>query len=402
MRAFLRELATRGEAPNENALSAGEVQRWRIFFCDFITKINDLAFAEEFVPALERLTRDSRFPVRWAAGSAFGLLAQRGSRFAAAFLETLGVSTDLKDREVAALAVSHMYPNLEVAQQTLEQLADDISWRVRRAAGIALDNLCRQKADSCLSLLHAWSKSKQWRLRRVLAQAKYGLLALRDRTVALDLLAMLTKDEEEDVRWRVVSDLAAMTIYDDVRPRALELLRELATDSVTLVRQQVAVRLPDLYLNVEENCREEACRLVLESLVADGDLRVRWATVRALGDFPPGALAEEYLERLAADPAEEVRFAAEFSRALLDLSAQRGEALQGEALQGAADGAAAKVWFMREKVARSSRVMKVPEHAVDLNATWKHDRFGDIQEVLEKGAAEPILLSWWQASSRRC
>ncbi len=57
---------------------------------------------------------------------------------------------------------------------------------------------------------------------------------------------------------------------------------------------------------------------------------------------------------------------------------------------------------MREKVARSSRVMKVPEHAVDLNATWKHDRFGDIQEVLEKGAAESILLSWWQASSRRC
>ena len=313
VRAFLRELATRGEAPNEAGLSAGEVQRWRIFFCDFITKINDLAFAEEFVPALERLVHDPRFPVRWAAGNALGLLAQHGSRLATAIARLAGREYGCqRPGGRGSCGKPHVYRSWGHAElYPYGPLADDISWRVRRAAGCALDNLCRQKADACLPLLHTWSESTQWRLRRVLAQAKYGLLALRDRTVALKLLAVLTKDKEEDVRWRVVSDLVAMTIYDKVCPRALKLLTELATDSVTLVRQQVAVRLPDLYFNVEENCREDACR------PGPGIARRRRRPARALGDgararrFPPGALAEEYLESLAADPAEEVRFAAE-------------------------------------------------------------------------------------------
>ena len=363
-RAFLHELAAKD-------------QQWRIFFCDFMTKINDLDFAEDFVPELEALVKDPSFPVRWAAGNSLGLIAQNVSSVALDVLPALANSPDWMDREAAALAASHMYRDFQSAIGMLEHLADDINWRVRRAVGCALDNLCRQTPDESFPVLWEWSRSRRWRLRRVVAQAKYGLLILPNQSQSMDLLGHLAGDEHEEVRWRAVGDLVSMSWYADTRSRALELLMTLTGDPDLTVRKQVAFRLPDLYRSVQDECQE-----MLRRLVADPDGQVRWETARGLGGLPPGALASACLALLEADTDDDVRFAAAYSMAFLGLSDHRLADLFESGDESR------RLRALREQLARSSRVLKVPEQDTDLFITWKHDRYADIMEVLKAGTSQ--------------
>lgn len=359
---------------------AGDDARWRIFVCDVLTKLPDADFVAELVPVLSDLCHDDRFPVRWAAANALGIVAQATCPDAARALVAMAASDEWKEREAAALAATHFYRDFSAAEAMLERLADDINWRVRRAVGSSLNHLCRAAQQETFALFWRWVKQPdRWRLRRAVAQAKYGLL--RDPDQAIELLGPLAVDAVAEIRWRAVSDLVALMRLPDVRAASLGLLRIIAEhDEDVFTRRHVAFWLPEIVARVGEKCRP-----LLMRLAADAESVVRWETARALGLVADEALAGEYLKRLAADKSDAVRFAAEYSRIALGLSDRPLAALL------ASRDSATRLRALRENLARSSRDMetldKRTDRAADIFSTWTHDRYGIIREVLNKGTS---------------
>lgn len=371
VRDFLRHLAGQDDA------------RWRIFVCDFVTKLADLDLVAELVPLLTDLSRDDRFPVRWAAANALGIVAQTTCPDAARTLDAMAASREWMEREAAALAATHFSRDFLVAAAMLERLADDINWRVRRAVGSSLNHLCRTAQEETFELLWRWTEQDdRWRLRRAVAQAKYGLL--RDPTAANTMLGTLAADTVAEIRWRAVSDLVALMDVPDYGASSFALLLHIVNnatdDDEIFVRRHVAFWLPEI-------CRHagDRCRVLLERLVADNAPFVRWEAARALSFVADEALAAEYLDQLKEDENGDVRFAAQYSRAALGRS---DRALDDPLASQETD---VRLRALRERLARSSRDMKTldarNENAADIFSTWKHDRYGIIREVLTEGTS---------------
>ncbi|HEX6796628.1 MAG TPA: HEAT repeat domain-containing protein [Ktedonobacterales bacterium] len=371
-RDFLRHLAGQGDA------------RWRIFVCDFVTKLADPDLVAELVPLLTDLSHDDRFPVRWAAANALGIVAQTTYPDAARTLDAMADSREWMEREVAALAATHFSRDFPVAAAMLERLADDINWRVRRAVGSSLNHLCRSAQEETFTLLWSWTEQRdRWRLRRAVAQAKYGLL--RDPTAANTMLATLAADQVAEIRWRVVSDLVALMDYSDVRTASFALLLHIASnatdDAEIFVRRHVAFWLPEICLRAGDQRRA-----LLEQLTADNAPFVRWEAARALSFVADEALAAEYLDRLKDDDNADVRFAAQYSRAALG---RPDRALDDLLASSETD---VRLRGLRERLARSSRDMKTLDKRTDqatdmFHALWRHDRYGIIREVLNEGTS---------------
>lgn len=359
---------------------AGAEDRWKIFACDFLTKLNGQQIVEESVPLLVSLTRDPHFTVRWAAASALGILAQSGSAAALDELKAMVERTDWMAREAAAIAASHLHRDFAVAASMLERLADDISWRVRRAVGSSLDNLCRTARADALDLMQCWvAERDRWRLRRAVAQAKYGMQLVPQR--AVDMLAHLAADDTPDIRWRAVSDLVAMLRHVEVKSRAFELLQLLATDKDLFVRRHIAFWLRDIFKATGEECASLLRTLANDRTDAES-YKVRGEAARTLGTMPDHPLVREYIILLSDDDHTEVAFAAQYSGAALGLP---GTTLAE--LRDATDEHT-RLLALREELARSSREMKKPDGAPDIYSTWKHDRYEFIREVLTNGLGE--------------
>lgn len=372
VRTFLRHLADQEDA------------RWRIFVCDFVTKLAESDFVAELVPLLTALSHDERFPVRWAAANALGIVAQITCPDAARTLNAMATSGEWMEREVAALAAAHFYRDFPAAETMLEQLADDINWRVRRAVGSSLNHLCRSAQDETFKLLWRWVEQRErWRLRRAVAQAKYGLL--RNPGAANVILGALAGDGVAEIRWRAVSDLVALMDAQDYCASSLALLLHIVNnatdDDEIFVRRHVAFWLPEICLSAGDRCRA-----LLEQLVADHAPFVRWEAARALSFVADKTLAAEYLDRLKNDENDDVRFAVEYSRVALG----RSERVLNDLFESRETDE--RLRAAREHLARSSRDMKTldkrTEKATDMfNALWKHDRYGIIREVLNEGTS---------------
>lgn len=359
---------------------ASDEDRWKIFVCDFLTKLNSQQIVEEFVPLLVSLTRDAHFTVRWAAASALGILAQSGSAAALDELEAMVESTDWMAREAAASAASHLHRDFSVAASMLERLADDISWRVRRAVGSSLDNLCRTARADALDLMQRWvARADRWRLRRAVAQAKYGMQLVPRGAIAM--LARLAADDSADIRWRAVSDLVAMLRHAEVTSRAFELLQHLAADDDLFVRRHVAFWLRDIFKAAGEECAPLLRKLATDMAGPDA-YKVRGETARTLGTMPDHPVVRKFILLLSDDDHPEVAFAAQYSGAALGLPGPTLADLRN------APEERVQLLALREELARSSREMKKPDGAPDIYSTWKHDRYEFIREVLTNGLQE--------------
>lgn len=359
---------------------------WRIFVCDYILKVTDPTLLAACLPYLARLGRDDHFPVRWAAANALGYVATLHVPGAEERLRLLASGTDWMDREVAALAAGHLFQEPSRAFGMLESLADDINWRVRRAVGCALDTLCRTAHDACFGLFTAWSRRRaprDWRLRRAVAQAKYGLLLDLDR--AMEVLRVLASDPVDEVRWRVVSDLVAAAWHAEVRHVALGLLRRLARDPEEVVRRHMAFWVPDIVRGGDGGAE------IVDLLARDKSVHVRWALARSLGAPEIGRVAAAPMPTLANDYDPRVRFAAYYS-ANVDLMGTARHPVT-ESLDTASPPVAVgsdeeQLWTLRERLARSSRVLKRPDEHSDIYSTWKPDRYANIRQVVSEGAEE--------------
>jgi HEAT repeat protein len=290
-------------------------------------------------------------------------------------------------RETAATALGQMYRDYtpQIGRrpigERLEQLADDINWRVRRQVGNTLDELCRLAPQPSFALLRDWASRPDslWRLRRAVVQARIGLL--RNRELALELLPALIEDQVEEIRWRAVSDLANLvkTSPAPFRQQALPLLRKLSHDSESIwVRRHVAFWLPDLYQIVGPASAD-----IATALIHDSKADVRWETARALGSFiqKDRQQALQWLRDLLTDQDVSTQFAARYSVAQLNPDPTVLAALLEPSASD--DYLRARV----EWLARSSRVPEKPS-GLDLLDNAKPDRFDNIQEVLKQGARE--------------
>jgi HEAT repeat protein len=366
-------------------LAAASDTRWKVFVCDFATKVDEgkadegkadgPTLADQLTSTLRRFASDGDSLVRWSAGAALGVLALN-SPLADTLLHEMEQSAEWKERETAAVALGQFYHNFASLSERLERLADDINWRVRRQVGNTLDDLCRLAPQPALDLLRSWATSRRWRLRRAVVQARIGLL--RNRELALELLPELSRDEVEEIRWRTVSDLANLikvAPVTGVPAKALPLLHELSRDESSVwVRRHVAFWLPDLHQIVGADSNEIAV-----GLLGDKERDVRWETARAIGSLKHKTQAMTWLAALDNDPDALVQFAARYS--LVALKPAEEHAL-AKLLNSPDDQIRLKA--QEEQLARSSRVPDKPSGEDILNSA-KPDRFANIQYVLKRG-----------------
>ncbi|HUY79165.1 MAG TPA: hypothetical protein VMV29_20525 [Ktedonobacterales bacterium] len=382
---------TDSQAPRDRTAAQGFLlaltkmdQRWKVFFCDFVTKIDSSALSDELIPALVDIATDGDSFVRWSAGAALGaLVGAQGVTLASDQLRKLEVSREWQQRETAAVALGQLYRDFAPLERRLEHLADDINWRVRRQVGNTLGDLCRLAPDNANGLLRAWSKARKdeegkdlWRLRRAVVQARTGLL--RDPELALELLPGLAHDDVEEIRWRTVSDLANLmkaTLAPTVYERTLPLLLDLSRDEHSVwTRQHVAFWLPDLYHLVGLGCSE-----IAEALLSDRADEVRWEVARSLGAFKDTSQAKEWLARFNQETDPRVKFAVRYSLAAIDPDSDSGK--------GSTGGEREELQAETEQLARSSRTPEKP-FGSDILDLAKTDRYENIKQKLASATEE--------------
>lgn len=365
VRHILLELAERGD-------------RWKIFFCDMQTKLEDFHPGSSMLSKLGELARDENPQVRWAVGYSLGTLLRLNGEEIKHHIDWLVSSADWRSREVAAFALGHSHKDIYGALGVLESLANDINWRVRRAVGYASNSLCMVQPDSVFPVLQHWAQSNHWRVRFTVVKSQKALFVNLSKT--LKLLQHLSQDSYVDVRWLVVINLVSLVWHQEARTKSLKILTQMTKDQHYWVRKHIATWIPELYLYAGDDCLQ-----IFGRLLDDTHYAVRWELARSLGRMRVPPSIRKMAERLMTDTNTDVRFAAVLSMRSM-ASAQDIEALMSQF----DSGSSLKMRILREQVARSSHLLGTPKRGLDLLDTWRGDRYLAVMEAVNK---ETRLLS---------
>jgi hypothetical protein len=158
-------------------------------------------------------------------------------------------------------------------------------------------------ASALSVLVDAYETSRTGRLRCCVLDAVWAI----DDPRVLPLLASGLRDEGSSVRCHAIDALVQRR-----DPAACALLALPARDD-----RNVAVRCRAVAGLAQLGCHSEDAVAVLIAGTRDADWRIRQAAARSLGDLR-AVEAEEHLQRLADDPRNAVRVAAEAALASLD------------------------------------------------------------------------------------
>lgn len=328
-RSLIFAAAGREGAPEGLAATMSpERARWQKFYCALAATFTDDAtgrVAKNVRKDMMDFASAGSSSLRYAAGATLGTLIS-SNRLTRDLVDELETSPEWARRETAAVVLRQLHTEFAEVQQRLEPLADDINWRVRRQAGNTLGDLCRLAPGPTRALMADWAAADRWRLRRAVAQARSGLMA--DPDFAIDALTtFLRTDQPEDLRWRSVNVLAYLMKSSRRHvPDVLALFLRLAEEDESVwVRRHVAYWLPDLHRFAAARGLADQAAAIVEVCLADPSEHVRWAAIRALGEFARGdrVAASAYVDRVLArdDLTGNERFAALYSKAELAVAA---------------------------------------------------------------------------------
>jgi len=342
--------------------------RWKLFFCDLVTKLEIDRITLELLANLETLARDNSPQVRWATGNALGYLSEANIEWARNKILSLTVSWNWREREVAAFSLLKESSALEFPVERMRVLAEDINWRVRRAVGYALNHLCTQDFKRTYPLLTNWSKSHSWRLRQAVAKSQNGVFVSLNHT--MEILDELSRDPNDEVRWLVVVDLVSYLWHPETKEKAMIILLMILNDGSYLVRKHIATWSPIIIKDLSPDSFS-----IVQQLSGDLDYRVRWELARSLGRASTSPEVSKLLDLLANDyQSRDVQIAARFSATLTDAAAEQ--------LQMDNSELSIRMMAVREQLARSSFLPKRLKDEPDIFNTWKNDRYEAILDTL--------------------
>jgi HEAT repeat protein len=341
--------------------------RWKIFFCDMQSKLDEPVITLATLPKLNELAQDDNPQVRWAVGSALGYVSLSRIANVDSYISRLINSPNWKNREVAAFVGGFNYKDLDEIEVTLRPLANDINWRVRRAVAYSITSLCISNSEKGFEILDSWSRSDSWRSRWVVAKSQKGLFINLDRTFSL--LEKFTYDPSDDVRWITVIAYVSLAWVENKQVK--KGLERLANDESTWVRKHLATWVPEFY----QFLGEELDEIIIE-LSQDRDFDVRWELARSLGRLKSSQVFQR-LSYLTNDNATQVRFAAIFSLSGTDAGGKNFSGL-------IADIENIQMYSLREKVARSSHLLRLPKENADLFNAWKGDRYASVMDAVNQ------------------
>lgn len=270
--------------------------RWKAIACSTIRKLEHPPVALWTI--LDELARDDNPFIRlFAAQAADTYVAQNGWENVFRLAEQ---GSSWEARETAANIAARAASGDPAILDMLWHLADDYHWRVRRAAGYAMQRLWMGMTAASArrrAILEALP-SASWRQRYTLSIALVGT-NLDGRAITSKTVFALARDPNPQVRWGVANYLPR---YKGARVH--ELVALLKRDGDPWVRARVV----DSLVRMAPTEWRRVCR-PLEELAADAAPMVRVRVARELSHISDRLWAQQQLKPYLADAAD-VRFAA--------------------------------------------------------------------------------------------